>query len=73
MKTNDGSTVTGRVTQISDFKIALIDSTGKAHVIPRNAGVDVQLKDPLAAHQKLINDLKNFDMHNVTAYLESLK
>jgi len=73
VKTSDGSTVTGRVTQISDFKIALIDITGKTQVIPRNAGVDVQMKDPLAAHQKLINDLKNFDMHNVTAYLESLK
>lgn len=73
VKANDGSMVTGRVTQISDFKITLIDSAGKTHVIPRDAGVDVQTKDPLAAHQKMIDTLKNFDMHNVTAYLESLK
>ena len=73
VKMKDGSVITGRVTQISDFKVTLIDSAGKTHVIARDAGVDVQTKDPLAAHQKMINTLKNFDMHNVTAYLESLK
>ena len=73
VKTTDGSVVSGRVTQISDFRITLIDSAGKTHVIARDAGVDVQTRDPLAAHQKMIDTLKNFDMHNVTAYLESLK
>ena len=73
VKMTDGSIVSGRVTQISDFKISLIDSAGKTHGIARDAGVDVQTRDPLAAHQKMIDTLKNFDMHNVTAYLESLK
>jgi cytochrome c oxidase cbb3-type subunit 3 len=73
VKAKDGSTVAGRVTQVSDFKITLIDDAGKTHVIVRDAGVDVQIKDPLAAHEKMIETLKNFDMHNVTAYLESLK
>jgi cytochrome c oxidase cbb3-type subunit 3 len=73
VKSHDDTTVTGRVTQISDFRITLIDSAGKTHVIDRGDGVDVQMKDPLAAHQAMIQTLKNFDMHNVTAYLESLK
>jgi cytochrome c oxidase cbb3-type subunit 3 len=73
VKSHDGTTVTGRVTQISDFRIALIDSVGKSHVMDRDGGVDVQTKDPLAAHQVMIKTLKNFDMHDVTAYLESLK
>jgi hypothetical protein len=31
------------------------------------------MKDPLAAHQEMIMTLTNEDMHNVTAYLETLK
>jgi cytochrome c oxidase cbb3-type subunit 3 len=73
VKTADGATITGRVTQVSDFRITLVDSGGVTHVIERGAGVDVRMKDPLAPHQTMIMTLKNEDMHNVTAYLETLK
>ncbi len=73
VKANDGTTIKGRITQISDFRVTLVDSDGKSHVVSRGAGVDVQITDPLAPHQAMIKTLKNFDMHNVTAYLESLK
>ena len=73
VRTQDGRMVEGRVTQISDFKIIVVDGAGMTHVIERSMGVNVEIKDPLAAHQKIINTLKNIDMHNVTAYLESLK
>ena len=36
-------------------------------------GVEVEIRDPLAAHEPMIMTLTNDDMHNVTAYLESLK
>jgi hypothetical protein len=42
-------------------------------VVERGAGVDVQMKDPLAPHQAMIMTLQNDDMHNVTAYLETLR
>jgi hypothetical protein len=42
-------------------------------VIARERGVEVQMNDPLAAHQEMIMTLKNDDMHDVTAYLDSLK
>lgn len=73
VKTAEGATVTGRVTQLSDFRITLVDAGGQAHVIDRGAGVDVQMNDPLAPHQAMIMTLTNEDMHNVTAYLETLK
>ncbi|HLH33744.1 MAG TPA: c-type cytochrome [Alloacidobacterium sp.] len=73
VKTPDGTTVAGRVIQMSDFRITLADKTGKAHVIERGRGVDVQIKDPLAAHEAMIMSLTNDDMHNVTAYLATLK
>ncbi len=62
----------GRVRQVSDFQITLVDAAGQMHVIARKPGVEVQIKDPLAAHQDLIMTLTNADMHNVTAYLETL-
>jgi cytochrome c oxidase cbb3-type subunit III len=72
VKTPDG-TVSGRVTQISDFRIALVDASGATHAIDRGPGVQVHLNDPLAPHQEIVMTLSNEDMHNVTAYLETQK
>jgi mono/diheme cytochrome c family protein len=73
VKTPDGATVSGRVVQISDFRVTLTDTGGQNHVIDRGPGVDVEVHDPLAPHQAMLMTLKNDDMHNVTAYLETLK
>jgi mono/diheme cytochrome c family protein len=69
----NGPSVSGRVVQVSDFRITLIDGAGQTRMIDRGPGVDVQTNDPLAPHQALLMTLKNKDMHNVTAYLETLK
>lgn len=68
-----GGTVTGRVTQVSDFRITLVDRNGDTHVIDRTGGVQVEMHDPLAAHQAMIMTLTNGAMHDVTAYLETLR
>ncbi len=68
-----GSTISGRVTQISDFRITLISADGKTHVIDRAPDVNVQMQDPLKPHQAIVASLRNGDMHNVTAYMETLK
>jgi cytochrome c oxidase cbb3-type subunit 3 len=73
VKTRNGSTLSGRVSQISDFRITLVDRAGETHEIEREPGVKVEIKDPLAAHQQMIMTLTNDDMHNVTAYLETQK
>jgi mono/diheme cytochrome c family protein len=72
VKTPSGA-ISGRVTQISDFRITLRDASGKAHSIDRTPNVAVHLNDPLAGHQEIVMTLANDDMHNVTAYLETLK
>jgi cytochrome c oxidase cbb3-type subunit III len=69
----DGRTISGTVIQVSDFCITLVNSGGKTHSIVRGPSVSVRLKDPLAAHEAIIMHLRNDDMHNVTAYLETLK
>lgn len=71
--TVSGQTISGRVAQISDFRITIVDSSGKPHAIDRGPDVAVQLKDPLSAHREIVMSLANDDMHNVTAYLETLK
>lgn len=73
VKKADGSLVVGRVTQVSDFDITLVDKDGKSIAINRGRGVIVTFRDPLQAHEEMIHGLKNDDMHNVTAYLETLK
>ena len=73
VKTPGGETIAGRVTQISDFRITVVDAEGRKRVIEREPGVEVEMHDPLAAHEPMIMTLGNEDMHNVTAWLESLK
>jgi cytochrome c oxidase cbb3-type subunit III len=72
VKTTGGHTIAGRITQISDFRITLEDREGKTRVIDLGPKMEVQIKDPLAPHQELIMTLANDDMHNVTAYLNTL-
>src|ERR1700723_1274981 len=62
VKTVDGNVISGRVTQVSDFRIALVDNNGQSHVIDRGPGVEVEMKDPLAPHQALVMNLKDDDM-----------
>jgi cytochrome c oxidase cbb3-type subunit 3 len=73
VKTAEGVTVSGRVTQISDFRITLADSDNQPRAIERGPGTEVRIHDPLAPHQAMVMTLRDDDMHNVTAYLETLK
>jgi hypothetical protein len=63
----------GRVQQIDDFRVVLVEEPGAPVVIARDDGVSVELHDPLAPHVAMVGNLADSDMINVTAYLESLK
>ena len=63
----------GRVQEIDDFRIELVDDSGQPVVIARDAGDAVELHDPLAPHVAMIGALADSDMINVTAYLETLE
>jgi mono/diheme cytochrome c family protein len=73
VKTRDGTTIAGRVTQMSDFRITLVDAAGQKHAVEPDPDVQVEISDPLAAHKQMITTLTNDDMHNVTAWLATLK
>ena len=67
-----GQEVSGTLDHIDEFSVSLHDSSGWYHSFSReNLKVDVQ--DPRAAHQALLPKYTDDDMHNVLAYLETLK
>lgn len=67
-----GKTVEGQLLHSDAFTVALRDAGGWYHSWPVTS-VKVALHDPLAAHRKLLYTYTNAEMHNVFAYLETLK
>ncbi len=69
-----GQTVSGPLDRIDDFNVALHDSTGAYRSFARNGDVPkVVITDPMKAHVDLLRTYTDADMHNVTAYLVTLK
>lgn len=67
-----GQDISGILDHIDEFNVTLIDSSGWRRSFSReNIKVDVQ--DPRAEHEALLPDYTDDDMHNVLAYLETLK
>lgn len=62
----------GTLVQVDEFNVSWVDANGY-HSLPLEHGVAVQVHDPLAAHKELLKHLTNTNMHDVTAYLETLK
>jgi hypothetical protein len=65
--------VTGVLDRIDDFNVSLRDSGGEYHSWLRTSSLKVELNDPLDTHHKLLDVITDKNMHDVTAYLESLK
>lgn len=70
-----GESFSGMLKHIDDFSVSLYDSIGDYHswLLDRNPGIKVQTQDPLAAHIALLQKYSDSDMHNILAYLETLK
>jgi cytochrome c oxidase cbb3-type subunit III len=69
----DGKTVTGTVKYQDDFHISLYDADGKYHSIALDQGVKVQVEDKLVFHRQMLDRYTNTQMHDLTAYLVTLK
>jgi hypothetical protein len=70
-----GGEVSGTLDHIDDFNVSLTDDSGTYHSYPLTGkdAVKTKLDNPLAAHAELLTKYTNADMHNVLAYLETLK
>ena len=67
-----GEQIKGPLVHADDFIISLRDSSGWYRSFSRSA-VKVELQDPLAAHGEMLGKLTQADMHNLFAYLATLK
>ena len=68
-----GPAVTGVLDRIDDFNVSLRDAEGEYHAWKRTPALKVQIVDPFAAHNELLDKYTDKNMHDVTAYLESLR
>jgi cytochrome c oxidase cbb3-type subunit III len=70
-----GQTYSGTLDRVDDFSVALTDSSGAHHswLFDAEQGINVKVTDPLQAHIDLLRQYTDADMHNVLAYLETLK
>lgn len=68
----DGQTITGKLAFRDEFTIALIDSDGWYRSWPARQ-VKFRLDNPLEAHIEQLGRYSDDDMHNVLAYLQTLR
>jgi cytochrome c oxidase cbb3-type subunit 3 len=67
-----GTTVSGKLAYRDEFTIALTDESGWHRSWPASQ-VKFTVNDPLAAHVELLGKYTDDDMHNVLAYLQTLR
>jgi cytochrome c oxidase cbb3-type subunit III len=77
VKFADGSAVSGTLLRMDDFTVSLRTQEGRYHSYTRRSAAPkitaIEVNDPMAGHRNLFAKLSDDDMHNVTAYLATLK
>jgi len=69
-----GQSFTGLLLRVTDFDVVLRDDSGTLRSFTRDGDTPkVEVKDPLQAHIDLLSKWKDSDLHNMTAYLVTLK
>lgn len=69
-----GESFTGELVHYDDFNVALRDANGGYHSFERRSGVPrVEIHNKLQAHVDLLSRYTDADIHNLTAYLVTLK
>jgi len=69
-----GESFNGTLVRIDDFTVSLVDSNGDLRTFTRNGdNPKVEIHDPLKGHIDLLAKYTDSDIHNLTAYLVTLK
>lgn len=71
--TESGETLSGPLERMDDFTVALRDASGAYRSVRRTPGTRVVKQDPFAAHIDLLSRITDKNIHDVVAYLETLK
>ena len=71
---SSGPPVSGTLDRVDDFSVSLRDASGDYHSFTREGtSPKVEIHDPLKAHSDLLGKYTDADIHNITAYLVTLK
>jgi len=65
--------LSGVLVEESDFYVTLRDADGTVHTVRRGPGTRVTKTNPLQAHIDLLDRITDAQIHDVVAYLETLK
>jgi cytochrome c oxidase cbb3-type subunit 3 len=69
-----GQAISGKLEFVSEFVVTLVDDNGARRTFNRNGdNPKVVVTDPLQAHIDMLRTLQDKDMHDLTAYLWTLK
>src|SRR6478735_12495835 len=68
-----GPSITGVPIEESDFYITLRDADGTLHVVRRTPALKITRNNPLQAHIDLLDRVSDTQIHDLVAYLETMK
>lgn len=69
-----GAAITGKLDAIDDFYVQITTEDGLAHRFLRENDLPkVEIHDPLAPHRAMFRTIKDKEIHDITAYLVTLK
>jgi cytochrome c oxidase cbb3-type subunit 3 len=72
VRTQSGETLSGTLLRLDEFNVEFSDSDGWHRSVTR-AGAKVDIQDPMSFHRDQLAKYTDADMHNLLAYLETLK
>jgi mono/diheme cytochrome c family protein len=70
---SSGAAQTGTLLEEDDFHVTFRDESGGVRVVRKAPGMTVVTHDPLQAHHELLDRISDKNIHDVVAYLETLK
>jgi cytochrome c oxidase cbb3-type subunit III len=69
----DGTEINGTLKHLDDFYVSLYDAAGNYRSVALGKDVAVQVEDKLIFHRQMLDKYTNQQMHDLTAYLVTLK
>jgi mono/diheme cytochrome c family protein/small nuclear ribonucleoprotein (snRNP)-like protein len=69
----DGTQISGTLKHLDDFYVSLDDAAGNYRSVALEKGVTVNVEDKLLFHRQMLDKYTNQQMHDLTAYLVTLK
>jgi cytochrome c oxidase cbb3-type subunit 3 len=69
----DNTRIEGALVSLDDFHVALQDRAGEYRSFTRTPAMNIVKHDPYGPHVELLERLTDKAMHDVVAYLETLK